>query len=218
MKQLILFLFVSAFSLVSHAQLVNVNGIETLLNPTDNNNVSDDLKKIQHKKYLNQDYKPAHVDDFKQKAFLRYNIFDDQMEFVKGDDIYYLKKEAGRKVKFDDSSHYEVHELNGDFNFFLVHQKGKNSLLAKQVVKFYEGREAKTGYDKAKPADYKRRSDVLYILMNGSDLVRVPKKKKEFYKLFGSNASAIKSYMKTNKLGFKKSADLKNIVAYLDTL
>jgi hypothetical protein len=218
MKRLALLLFVCAFSWASHAQSININGFETVLNPTGSNDVSEDLKKIQYKKYLNRDYKPAHVDDFKQKAFLRYNIYDDEMEFVKGDNIYYLKKEVGRKVKFDNNSHYEVFELNGDLNFFLVHQKGKNSLLAKQVVKFYEGREASSGYDKAKPADFKRKSDVLYILKEGNNLVRVPSKKKDFFNLFGSNANAVKSYMKKNKLNFKKSNDLKKVVAYVDTL
>jgi hypothetical protein len=199
------------------SQTINVNGFETVLNPTGNNDESDELKKIQHKKYVTQDYKPAYVDDFKQKAFLRYNIFDDEMEFMKGDNTYYLKKEVGRKVTFDNNTSYEVFELNGDLNFFLVHQKGKNSLLAKQIVKFYEGREASSGYDKAKPADFKRKSDVLYILINGNNLVQVPSKKKDFYTVFGSNATAIKNYMKENKLSFKKTEDLKKVVGYLNS-
>lgn len=217
MKQFALLLFVCISSMALQSQTINVNGFETVLNPTGNNDESDELKKIQHKKYVTQDYKPAYVDDFKQKAFLRYNIFDDEMEFMKGDNTYYLKKEVGRKVTFDNNTSYEVFELNGDLNFFLVHQKGKNSLLAKQIVKFYEGREASSGYDKAKPADFKRKSDVLYILINGNNLVQVPSKKKDFYTVFGSNATAIKNYMKENKLSFKKTEDLKKVVGYLNS-
>ena len=58
------------------------------VSPKEAEEVPADLQAIQYKKYLSQDYKPAYVDDFKQRAFLRYNIHEDQMEFVKDDKNY----------------------------------------------------------------------------------------------------------------------------------
>lgn len=219
MKQILVLLTAFfAFSLSVDAQMIRVNGYEQILSPKEAEEVPADLQAIQYKKYLSQDYKPAYVDDFKQRAFLRYNIHEDQMEFVKDDKIYYLKKEVGRKVRFADNTKYLVYGLDGEPQFFLVHSEGKNMLLAKQVVRYVEAREPNSGYDSGTPADYKRRKDELYLAVEGKDLVAIPRKKKPFFKIFGDDASAIKDYMKKNKLGYKKVSDLKNIVAFYNTL
>lgn len=218
MKRFLVFLLVFSFSYSINAQMVRVNGYEQILSPKAAEDIPEDLKKIQYKKYLFQDYKPAYVDDFKERAFLRYNIFEDQMEFVKDDNIYYLKKETGRKIRFSDNTTYEVYGLNGKPQFFLVHVEGKNSLLSRQIVRFIEAREATSGYDTGKPADFKRRKDELYMILSDKGLVKVPTKKKEFYKIFGANSAAVKSHMKKNKLGYKKAKDLIKVVQFLNNL
>ena len=217
-KLVVLFIAVFAFASTTNAQVININGVDQILDPKSADDVPADLEGIQYKKYLTQDYKPAFVDDFKVRAFLRYNIHEDQMEFVKDESVYYLKKEVGRKVRFADNTKYAVYDLEGEPHFFLVHQEGKNLLLAKQIVKFVEAREPNSGYDRGTPPDYKRRKDELYIALDGSNLQLVPRKKKTFYSFFGSNESAVKTYMKKNKLGYKKVEDLKKVVEYLNTL
>ena len=219
MKQIIVLLVaVFAFSLTADAQIVRVNGMEQILSPKEADEVPVDLKGIQYKKYISKDYKPAYVDDFKERAFLRYNIYEDQMEFVKDDNIYYLKKDIGRKVHFADNTNYLVFGLEGEPQFFLVHEEGKSMLLAKQIVRYVEAREPNSGYDRGTPADYKRRKDELYLAIEGKNLVKIPRKKKAFFAIFGSNASKIKDYAKKNRLGYKSASDLKKIVAYFNTL
>lgn len=219
MKQFLFLLAVLlAFPYATEAQLIRVNGYETILNPTKAEDVPDDLKAIQWKKYQSKDYKPAYIDDFKERAYLRYNIFEDQMEFVKDNNIYYLKKDTGRKIRFSDNTLYKVYGLKGKPQFFLVHIDGKNSLLAKQSVRFVEAKKATSGYDKDKPADYKRRKDVLYLAVEGKGLVEIPSKKKSFYAVFGNHASTVKSYMKEHKLNYKKVKDLTKLVGYMNTL
>jgi hypothetical protein len=219
MKQIVVLLVaVFAFSFTTDAQLVRVNGYEQILNPKESEEIPPSLQGIQYKKYLSKDYKPAYVDDIKQRAFLRYNIYEDQMEFVKDDNIYYLQKDIGRKVRFSDNTTYLVYDLEGEPQFFLVHQEGKNMLLAKQVVRFVEAREPNSGYDRGTPPDYKRRKDELYIAIEGKDLAEVPRKKKDFFKIFGDQGTVIKEYMKKNKLGHKRVEDLKKIMTYYNTL
>ena len=195
-----------------------MNGYETILNPKSSENLSEELKKIQHKKYLSQDYKPAFVDDFDQKAFLRYNIFEDEMEFVKDENIYYVQKAVGRKIRFTDNSLYRVYALNGKLQFFLVHKDGKNVLLGKHLIKFVEAKKTNSSYGSDKPADFKRRKDELYLAIDNKTLVKLSKKKKEFYNAFGDKAGQIKSYIKKNKLKHQSMKDLKNIIAYYNTL
>jgi len=220
MKQILgILVAIFAFTFTANGQqLINVNGVPQFLDPADSRDVPDGLKAIQYKKYLTKDYKPARVDDYKQKAFLRYNIYDDEMEFVKGNNIYYLKKDEGRKVRFDDNQKFVIYSLNGETRYFLAHFDGKSKLLARQVVKFIEATKAESSYDRDEPADYKRKRDELYIALNGQELVKVPRKKKSFYALFGSKTSDIKKYMKENKLGYKKAKDLKKVVEFYDTL
>lgn len=219
MKRIVfLFTAVLAFSLSTDAQLIRVNGYETILNPTKAEEVPENLRAIQYKKYLSQDYKPALVDDFKEKAYLRYNLFKDEMEFVKDENIYYLKKDVGRTVTFSDGTVYKVYGQKGKPHFFKVLSEGKNSLLSRQSVRFIEAKEATSGYDVAKPADYKRRKDVLFITIDGQNLVEVPGKKKSFYGIFGSKASDVKTYIKKNKLNYKKANDLKQVVRFLNGL
>lgn len=219
MKRLVvLFITVFAYAATVNAQVININGVEQILDPKEAEDVPEILQGIQYKKYLSKDYKPAFVDDFKVRAFLRYNIHEDQMEFIKDENVFYLKKEIGRTVRFADKTKYMIFDLEGEPQFFLVHQEGNNLLLAKQIVKYVEAREPNSGYDRGTPPDYKRRRDEIYIAFNGKEITRVPRKKKAFYALFDDRADNVKSYMKKNKLGYKNVQDLKKVVEYINTL
>ena len=217
MKKLV-FLLALSISFISFSQAIRVNGYETILNPKSSENLSEDLKKIQHKKYLSQDYKPATVDNFKQKAFLRYNIFEDEMEFVKDETIYYIQKAAGRKIRFMDNTVYKVYMFQGKPQFFLVHQDGKNALLAKQEIKFIEAKKATSSYGSDKPADFRRGKDELFLALENKTFVKLSKNKKTFFNAFGDKAGQIKKYVKEKKLKYKSVKDVKDIVAYYNTL
>lgn len=218
MRHFITLLLVFSFSMTIQSQMIRVNGYETALSPKTSAELPEELKKIEHKKYLTQDYKPAYIDDFEEQTFLRYNIYEDQMQFIKGGNLYDLQKEVGRTIRFTDNTVYQVYQLNGKEQFFLIHTSGDYSLLAKHSVRFVEGKKATTGYNKDKPADFKRKKDKLYLMVSGKGLVEVPKKKKDFYKLFGSDSGTVKNYMNKNKLSFKKAKDVKKVVQFLNGL
>lgn len=189
--------------------------------PRGNGYTEELFKIVLNKKYLTESYDSGYVDDFKELASLRYNIYEDEMEFVKGETIYFLKKEIGRRVQFSNltTDLYKVYELNDKAQFFLVHMEGKNSLLAKQSIKFIEAKKSRSTYaNSSKLANFKRKKDKLYLVKNDSDLIEIPTKKKKFYSIFDSKANSIKAYMEENKLGHKKVKDLKKIITYYNTL
>ena len=174
---------------------------------------------LEKKKYLSYKYDLASVDNYDTKAYVRYNIYEDQIEFVKDESIYYLAKEVGRQVVFTESKFmYRVYEFENDLHFFRVYVDGKNSLIVKQRVRYIDAKVARSGYDTARPANYKRMKDELYLALDNKKLVKLSKKKKEFFKAFGDKADAIKSYVKENKLGYKSIKDLTKIVNYYNTL
>tara|TARA_R110000787_G_scaffold7987_12_gene26903 strand:- start:830 stop:1525 length:696 start_codon:yes stop_codon:yes gene_type:complete len=171
------------------------------------------------KKYLTYSYELASVDAYDTKAYVRYNIFEDEMEFVKDESIYYLAKEVGRKVHFKDSDFtYKVYELNYELKFFKVLVDGKNSLVAKQGIRYIDAKVAISGYDRPKPANYKRVKDEIYIALEDNSLVKISKNKNQFFSAFGDKESDMKSYMKKNRLNHKNLKDLKEAVTYFNTL
>jgi hypothetical protein len=175
---------------------------------------------LEKKKYLSYTYDLASVDNYDTKAYVRYNIFDDQMEFVKDESIYYLAKEVGRQVKFINTKDvYRVYEMKGELHFFKMYVSGENSLIAKQKIRYIDAKVATSGYDRARPANYKRLKDDIYLAKGNKELVELSgKKKKEFYKAFGDKEDQIKTYMKENKLGYKNVDDLEKIVTYYNSL
>ncbi len=185
----------------------------------DNSMTREAKRKLLEKQYLTIAYNPALIDQFKTTAFLRYNMYNDQMEFVKNDQIYYMKKELGRKVRFTTlNTTYKVYEVYSDLEFFLVKSEGpKGSLLVKQSVRFVKPEKATSQYTKSKEADFKRRKDEYFFAM-GEKVVKIPTKKKSVPAIFGDNAIDIRAYMKKEKIKPNKLEDLKKLIDYFNTL
>lgn len=230
MKRLFLALF-ALCTLSSSAQMVGDGGFEGVFNQAavfdmspigrdlDNAMSADAKRKLLEKQYLTKAYNSALIDKFTTTAFLRYNMYNDQMEFVKDEKIYYMKKEEGRKVRFTTlNTTYKVYELYGDLQFMLVKAEGSNgSLLVKQSVRFIKPEKATSQYTKAKEADFKRRKDEYYLSI-GDKVVKIPSKKKSVPGVFGDKSSQIKDYMKKNKIKPGRVEDLKKLVDYFNTL
>jgi len=219
MKQLIFLLLVTVTTLNTlEAQNLTIGSSE-LFSTAATSDHSEALKKIAHKKYLTTDYLLAKVDDLKGSAYLRYNIYQDEMEFIKDEQIYYLRKEQNRKIYFpQQKATYQVFEINGSLKYFIVQNKGENKLLTRQVIKFTEAREPQSSYQKGTPADYKRKDDEHFLALNNTTFVKIPSNKKSFYDLFGNKSSEIKTYVKKNKLNHKDIDDLRKVVDHFNTL
>jgi hypothetical protein len=57
-----------------------------------------------------------------------------------------------------------------------------------------------------------------YYLTIGDLAVEIPKKRREFLDIFRPHSSLLESYMKENKLKYKKENDLQRILSYFNTL
>lgn len=207
-----------------HGQLIKVNGVESFLavenKDFDQTQLSpEDIRKIKLKKYLTEGFKPSSIDGNKEVFYLRYNMYEDQMEFVKEEKVYFLKKNSNLKILFRTlKKTYKCMNLNGDLNYFLLHiESEKLGLVTRESVKFIKPQKAKTSYGTDKPADYRRQKDITYFTLN-NELYKVPKKKKDFLAFFKSNQNEIKKFMKAKKLGYKNIEDLKMIVTFNNSL
>lgn len=208
------------------AQVVNINGAPTFLVLDDNDGLDsslspEDKRKIRLKKYLTEGFKPAMFNSDKEVFFLRYNIYEDEMEFTKDKKVYYIQKTENTKITFRTMNKtYQCLNYDSNLGYYLVHiepSPDKMGLITKESVKFIEGKKATSNYDQDRPANFLRQKDKHYLVINQS-LYKLPKKKKDFLSLFKSKDSTIKQYMKKNKLNYQKIKDLKEILYFYNTL
>ena len=193
---------------VAHLRLVTVDKTELK-----------ESVELERKKYLTFSFELALIDDYETKSRIRYNIYEDEIEFIKENSIYYLVREVGRRIYFLDSKFiYKVYRLDGANRYFRVHEEGKYSLLAKQKVRRIEPKVARSGYDRAKPGNYRRIKDEYYLALDNNSVQKLPKNKKEFIEVFGDKSEIIQSFMKQNKLNHRRLDDLKKIIQYYNIL
>ena len=223
MKKIIgLLVLCFAFSFSGQSQVVNVagnNDYQMAFIPGKVVDNSEEFKKIAHKMYSTTKYLPAQVDGVKGEVYLRYNIYKDEMEFLRNEELLNLRKVEDKKITFKLSKkEYQILELNGNLKYFRTHNKGKNVLVSRKIVEYQKAKPAASSYQNAKPANFKRKSDEIFINFEGKGLVKVSKKKKKFYTIFGKNASKIKDFVKKNKLNIKEISDLKKIVEHYNSI
>jgi hypothetical protein len=195
------------------------NTYNTIFNPNTKIDKTEEFKELAPKMYISSKYSAANVDNIVETFFLRYNMYRDEMEFSKNNQLLYLKKTKGRSIVFQyPKVNYKLFELNNELKYFIVHNDGKNQLLSRQVVTFQEAQPPKNSYVSGKSADFVRNKDLFYIRFDNDNIIEVPGNKKKFYAIFKGNESKIKKYIKSNKLNIKDIEDLKKIVDYSNTL
>ncbi|WP_026776696.1 hypothetical protein [Polaribacter sp. Hel_I_88] len=215
----ILMLPALAFSQVGGITTGSGTSYNTIFNPNTEIDKSEEFKELAPKMYITTSYLAANVDDIVETFFLRYNMYRDEMEFSKNDQLLYLKKINDRTIVFQNlNTKYKLFELNNDLKYFIVHNEGKNQLLSRQTVTYQEEKPPVNSYVAGKKADFIRNDDIFYIKFDNNSIIEVPSNKRKFYAIFDGKESEIKNYMKSNRLNNKDLEDLKKIVTYFNSL
>jgi len=179
---------------------------------------------IEGTSYINDSFLPATFSNSEHIYLLRYNAYQDEMEFKKDTKLYYLTKSSNYPITFTDFNKvYQVYTFEEDHKqkdgFFVVLNIGNGiSLLLKERIKFFEEVKPQSGYDKYQPPTLKRIDDKLYISYKNNTAIELPRKKKEILNLFSFKSKDINVYAKTNKLNFKNTEDLVEIFNYYNSL
>lgn len=210
-------------SILGFSQIQRQNGLSiTIKGPnTEIEGVStvDKTAKTQHIRFLSEEFSKAKVDDLKDTFFFRYNIFADEMEFMRDETIYFLSKTENQIINFIDSNRkYTVKNIDGKLEYVEINYSGNNTLYTKQHVAFIEGKVAKTQFETSKEAKFIRKKDTYFISTKDGEIIELPRGKKDFYSLFGEKSNAVKKFMKKEKLNRKKIEDVTKAIKYFDTL
>jgi len=179
--------------------------------------------------YVVNEFMPGKISIDKQSKIysLRYNAFNDVIEVKKDNgDLNALNKElVDVTITFTkDNKSYRVYnyidpDTNNNMNgYFVVATDGAKPLLVKERIVFIEKQQAKSSYDKTKPAQYKRKDDLFFTLNNDGVAIELPSKKKDLAKAFPKHSKDILSFIKANKIKTSKQADLVKLLNYINTL
>lgn len=198
----------SVFSQISQNNRISQYSID--FSKSDDNG----LGKVVGKLYINEAFSPAKISNYDSTTFLRYNPYKDEMEFMKGDEIYYLNKHEGIKIQFvNENKSYVIRNSGGKLLYFVEAFKGdKVSFLIKEKVKYTPETPAANSYSSAKPATFSRSPDVFYVAFGDGSFAELPRKKKQVLKLFQSKNINLKGYLKKNKTSFKKEKDVLRMI------
>ncbi|PVX49916.1 hypothetical protein C7377_1555 [Balneicella halophila] len=205
-------------------------------------NLRDLVENVENERYINGEFMKDRYGDIKGSPYndeyfvlgsitmkngdtydaipLRYNIFDDAIEFVKDKKVYQVPNpENISRVNFNGKTYvYAPYEYKNELKntFFLLHNAGEAQLLEKEQVEFKEA-EKPDVFKEAKPARFAKKNSDLYLKV-GENSAREIKNKKGFLKLFPSHQEEIEKFVKQKKISTKDTDDLIEAIQYFNSI
>jgi hypothetical protein len=145
----------------------------------------------------------------------RYDLFRDEIEFVKEDKIYWLKKKDIKFVRYGSDMLIVTHALTdtSKLGYFFLKEAGKYRLLIKKRVDYYPEVQPK-GYSATIPAYFKKGLDEIFIQPEGLPAQKI-ENNKELKTVFNGNQLAL-DYIRKENIRANKEADLLKLITFLN--
>lgn len=217
MKKLIFVASLGLFSLASNAQVMLSEGNVLSFRKSPEFNDANTAGS----KYLIETYQNTKVNKGDQNFQIRYNAYNDIMEYKNGADVLELIKEKNTHFVFQDGSVYELFSYNTNGQNFERYQKvlvDKNNIkISKfQSIKLIPAKKATNSYESDTQASYKANKEVYFITYN-NQTSEFDGKQKTLEKIMPSNVDAIKKFYKENKIK-ENDSDMIKLGNFLATL
>ncbi|WP_106793845.1 hypothetical protein [Aquimarina sp. Aq78] len=235
MKKMILFFIASMFVFAVNAQIGTAHAdfltplFQTHNNVKDFKKSNDIHSKTKGSPYENEKFELGEIVHTNskqkiQKLFLRYNVFDDQIEVSKTSEVtelHGLLKSEHIYARINNKEyHYKKYkDLNDQTKKgYLVKLRGnaKISLYKLLVKKYTKAKIANTSYHKNTPAKFTDQQ-TYYIEIN-EKLFPVSSSKKKTVSIFPENQKEVKDFIGKEKLSLKKEKDLAKLINFYSTL
>lgn len=172
--------------------------------------------------YLNQNFIPAVVGDAKINALLRYDVHNDEFEFVNGKDTLLLNKTEqfntitlpGTNTKYKLVEYDKKGKLAPGYLIWL-YEKNNLILFKKQNIVYNKERIAKSSFEKDTPANFERIKDTYYLKDHNKVISEFPSNKKGLLKLYPEKKAELEAFIKQNNIDFEKEPDIIKVVNFL---
>jgi len=180
---------------------------------------------IEGSPYLNSNFIEGSVYTTSKTCYvgipLRYNIYNDRLEFRSGDGPVQTMTvpEILEKVEFGENTlEYSVYDVNNRIKrgYFIVIENGNAKLYLRPRVKFESARSAEP-FKAPQPPKFIRQSDEYYIKV-GMDPAVLVSRKMDPGRVFPEHKADIKEFIKSNKIKFNRPASLIRLVKFYNSL
>nr|WP_319570781.1 hypothetical protein [uncultured Draconibacterium sp.] len=152
---------------------------------------------------------------------LRYNIYNDEMEFQTPDDqiLAIATPEIVEKAVVGEDTFSNIpYEFGNKVKraYFILLIEGKLSLYARPEVMYQKPKKA-AGYKEPEPAKFIKRPDVFYLRINQQAAVKI-ESKKDLQNFFTDHQKQIQDFIKKNKIKVGKKDKIIELVQYYNSL
>lgn len=174
--------------------------------------------------YNQPNFSAARVENLNLQAFMRYNVFKDEFEFItpKNDTLILDKIEDFNTITFiGNKKKYCLTVYTNDSNrlengyLIELYNKGNFTLYKKENIVFTEEKIAKTTLEKDMPAKYSKASDSYFLKNSATGTTAFPDGKKALTKMFPDKKQAIETFLKENKIDLDKEPDMIKTIDFL---
>jgi len=162
---------------------------------------------IEGNAFLYKDFTTGYIkttDGKTLKGKLRFNLYTNNVEFLKNEDVYILDyNESFAGIKLGD---YSIIKLNTDVanGYFFAYIIGKYNLISKKSVRFIAEEEPKV-YDTPKPSHFVNRKEKFFLLDSNSNFLEI-KNIRKLKRSSNEMKKYINEYNEDNKLRAEKES------------
>lgn len=175
--------------------------------------------------YFIEKFSPAKVDNANETVLVRYNAFNNEMELSINNEINVLQAKENQSIALvNGSATYQyvqyVSKDNVESQGYLVviNNSPNFKIYKKEKIELVPEQQPTGGYDKYKPAQYKKVDPEYYVQVGNGQIVYTKGKKKDFTSIVKDKEKEISSFIKENKLNTSKERDLSMLGNYISTL
>jgi hypothetical protein len=146
---------------------------------------------------------------------LRYDLFQDEIEFKRDEKIFWLFKKDVLYIQYGKDTLFPepFSDDPGKSTYFFAQEKGKYALYIRKKVSFQPEAPSK-GYSESLPDRFERDRDEYYLKQEGMPALEIINKK-TLLGILGENEPAL-DYIKKSKIKASKEEDLLKLIIFLN--
>ena len=180
-------------------------------------------RKIDGSPYINGDqFQKVIIKDYsKNVQDLRYNAYQDEMEFKIGEELYNANKTEGLRVQFPtlkktyESLTYSYDGKTKSGFLVLLVDNPKFSLYKREKMELMGGTKSNNGFTKD-ANDYYEKDKDLYLIGKDKKFSKFPKNSADAAAIFSVDKKDLDNFVKSNKINFNKEPDMIKLVEFIN--
>lgn len=173
--------------------------------------------------FLEEKYLPSEISNVENVFLTRYNAYADEIEISYDDAVFVIPKEERYNSIWNKKLDYKFELLRfltdkneTKFGYLInLFSQGNVAVYKREEIALLPGREATNSYSLPIPPSYSVRNPEYYLKMDESKIIPFPKNKKGLLAVYPNKKEAISTYLKANKISFKKEQDMIELTRFL---